>query len=89
MRRSSLLQSSSNEKNREAIYHIYWDSTSDAKYVKRELVNAFRAKAKRVVIHVYNSQGYEYMEKLREILAQFLSQTIIVVREPQGDVNGL
>jgi len=84
-----LLQSSSNEKNREATYHIYWDSTSDAKYVKRELVNAFRAKAKRVVIHVYNSQGYEYMEKLREILAQFLSQTIIVVREPQGDVNGL
>ncbi|MEB2792587.1 MAG: hypothetical protein LRS41_00820 [Caldisphaeraceae archaeon] len=84
-----MLQSSSNEKNREAIYHIYWDSTSDAKYVKRELVNAFRAKAKRVVIHVYNSQGYEYMEKLREILAQFLSQTIIVVREPQGDVNGL
>ncbi|MCE4608707.1 MAG: hypothetical protein F7B61_07145 [Caldisphaeraceae archaeon] len=84
-----MLQSSPNEKNREATYHIYWDSTSDVKYVKRELVNAFRARAKRVVVHVYNSQGCEYMEKLREILAQFLSQTIIVVREPRGDANGI
>ena len=32
------------------VYHINWDSKSDASYVKKELVNAFRARAKRVII---------------------------------------
>ncbi|AFZ71116.1 hypothetical protein Calag_1409 [Caldisphaera lagunensis DSM 15908] len=63
------------------LYHINWDSTSDPNYVKKELVNAFRAKAKRVIIHVYNSPDYSYMEKLRNFLGEFLSQTIIIVRE--------
>ncbi|WP_292320446.1 hypothetical protein [Caldisphaera sp.] len=63
------------------VYHINWDSKSDASYVKKELVNAFRARAKRVIIHVYNSSDYSYMEKLRDFLGEFLSQTIIIVRE--------
>ncbi len=63
------------------IYHINWDSTSDPNYVKKELVNAFRSRAKRVIIHVYNSPDYSYMEKLRNFLGEFLSQTIIIVRE--------
>jgi IS1 family transposase len=65
----------------DSVYHINWDASTDANYVKKELVNAFRARAKRVIIHVYNSQEYEYFEKLREFLGEFISQTIIIVRE--------
>ncbi|MFP3144087.1 MAG: hypothetical protein RXQ93_03590 [Caldisphaera sp.] len=75
------MQNTMKNQNKLEVYHINWDSTTDPSYVKKELVNAFKARAKRVIIHVYNSPDYSYMEKLRDFLGEFLSQTIIIVRE--------
>ncbi len=49
------------------------------------LVDAFRKGVKRVAV-VVKSEDVDYMERAREILSEFIAQTIVIWRE--GEVIG-
>ena len=64
----------------EGYYVITWDPSKEpVDVVRKRLVEAFRKAAKRVLIRVV-ADDVKYMEQLREVLAEFISQTIVVER---------
>lgn len=72
--------STTGETKYEGYYVIMWDpSREPVDVVRKKLVEAFRKAVKRVLIRVV-ADDVKYMEQLREVLAEFIAQTIIVER---------
>ena len=72
--------SSTGEVEYDGYYVITWDpSRESVEVVKKKLVEAFRRAARRVLIRVA-AGDISYMEQLREVLGEFISQTIVVER---------
>lgn len=70
-------------------YVIRWDPVSDGEEgLRKMLTDAFRRGVKRVAV-IVRSDDVSYMEKAREVLSTFISQTIVIWREKEvmpGDV---
>ncbi len=61
-------------------YIIVWDPRKEGPdFVRKALREAFLKASKRVVVRVI-ADDISYMEQLREILSEFIAQTIIVER---------
>lgn len=72
--------STTGETKYEGYYVITWDpSREPVDVVRKRLVEAFRKAVKRVLIRVV-ADDVKYMEQLREVLAEFIAQTIVVER---------
>ncbi|MGC9209866.1 MAG: hypothetical protein ACP5FT_01150 [Acidilobus sp.] len=64
-------------------YVIRWDPSREGEAeLKKRLVEAFRKGVKRVAILV-RSDSVDYMEKAREVLSEFIAQTIVIWRESE------
>ncbi|MFP3402337.1 MAG: hypothetical protein RXN87_02230 [Acidilobus sp.] len=64
-------------------YIIRWDPKAQSDDdLKRMIVESMRKGAKRVMV-VVKSDDISYMERAREVLANFIAQTIVVVREKE------
>mgnify|MGYP001770674683 CR=1 FL=1 len=69
-----------------AYYVIRWNPSSQSDdYVRKMIGEAVRKGAKRIEIEVVGVNDVSYMERLREVLANFIAQTIVVRRVPGGE----
>ncbi|MGC9071571.1 MAG: hypothetical protein ACP5HK_02600 [Acidilobus sp.] len=60
---------------------ISWDpSTEGEEELRKRLIEAFRKGTKRVAILV-KSSSVDYMEKARDVLSEFIAQTVVIWRE--------
>jgi len=62
-------------------YVIRWDPLTDGEAeLRKMLTEAFRKGVKRIAV-VVKSNDVTYMEKAREVLSEFIAQTIVIWRE--------
>jgi len=64
-------------------YVIRWDPlTNGEAELRKMLTEAFRKGVKRIAV-VVKSNDVTYMEKAREVLSEFIAQTIVIWREDE------
>ncbi len=64
-------------------YVVKWDPEKDREEgLRKMLVDAFRKGVKRVAV-IVASEDVGYMERAREVLSEFIAQTIVIWREKE------